>query len=220
MKNGGFNGTFVSTSEARQVLGVSNQTLRNMSENGLIQCIRKPFKGSHRYYNITDFIEKNRNRTDDAKSVLEDTKRCICYCRVSSKNQKDDLERQIEYMRSAYPNYEIITDIGSGLNFARKGLKTILDEAIRGNIQEIVVAHKDRLCRFGFEIIEHIIKTYSKGRILVLNHTNLSPESELAKDVLQILTVFSARINGLRKYRRKFKKEEENKRNDQKTTSS
>jgi predicted site-specific integrase-resolvase len=98
---------------------------------------------------------------------------------------------------------EIITDIGSGLNFKRKGLKTILERAIAGDIKELVVAHKDRLCRFGFELLEFIISKYSNGTIMVLDDKTSSTETEFANDILQILTVFSARLNGRRKYKKK-----------------
>ena len=197
---------FTSAKKTRQTLGVSETTLRRMADNGDIQCIRKDIKGSHRYYNVDEYINRRKNITfsNEPKSSLP---RSICYCRVSTRNQQDDLARQIKYMQSLYPKHEIIKDIGSGINFSRKGLKTILDEAIRGNIKEIVVAHKDRLCRFGFELVNHIITKYSKANIVVLNNTTCSPEAELANDVLQILTVFSARINGLRKYTRKIKKD-------------
>jgi predicted site-specific integrase-resolvase len=105
--------------------------------------------------------------------------------------------RQIELFRSQFPNHTIITDIGSGLNFKRKGLQTILDDAIKGNLLEIVVTHKDRLCRFGFEVFERILSTY-KGRIVVLNQRTTSPQEELVNDLLSIITVFSARLYGLR----------------------
>lgn len=110
-------------------------------------------------------------------------------------------------MRSLYPKHEVVSDIGSGLNYERKGFKTILDDAIKGHIREVVVAHKDRLCRFGFEFFKSIIEKYSNGQLVVLDNEKLSPESELAKDILQVLTVFSARVNGYRKYAKKIKKD-------------
>jgi predicted site-specific integrase-resolvase len=104
-------------------------------------------------------------------------------------------------MREQYPEAEVIKDIGSGLNYKRKGLKTLLGRAMRGEQLEIVVAHKDRLARFGFELIEWIIQQ-SSGRIVVLKQTNLSPEQELTNDLLSILHVFSCRMHGLRNYKK------------------
>ena len=93
----------------------------------------------------------------------------IAYVRVSTNGQKDDLERQIKYMKKKYPNHKVIEDIGSGINFNRKGLRKIIKLAIEGKIKELVVAYKDRLTRFGFELIEDLIKEYSNGKIIILN---------------------------------------------------
>jgi predicted site-specific integrase-resolvase len=109
------------------------------------------------------------------------------------------LERQVEYFRCKYPDYEIVKDIGSGLNFKRKGFNTILDSAIKGDIGEVVVTHKDRLCRFGFELVLRIIES-TNGKILVLDKEETSPEKELVNDILSIITVFSSRLYGLRSH--------------------
>jgi predicted site-specific integrase-resolvase len=106
-------------------------------------------------------------------------------------------------MRNRYPEYEIIEDIGSGLNFKRKGLISLLESANRGEVEEVVVAHKDRLCRFGFDLIEWIINR-AGGQVVVLQQDDLSPESELTKDLLTILHVFSGRMHGLRGYKDKI----------------
>jgi predicted site-specific integrase-resolvase len=124
----------------------------------------------------------------------------LCYCRVSSPKQRDDLERQIGFMQSRYPSAEVVKDIVRYLNYKRKGLRSILGRAMRGDKLELVVAHKDRLARFGFELIEWVIQQ-NGGRIVVLNQTNLSPEQELTNDLLSILHVFSCRMHGLRNYK-------------------
>jgi len=103
-------------------------------------------------------------------------------------------------MQSKYPKAEIIKDIVRSLNYKRKGLKSLLGRAMRGDKLEIVVAHKDRLVRFGFELIEWIIQQ-SGGQIVVLKQTHLSPEQELTNDLLNILHVFSCRMHGLRNYK-------------------
>ena len=200
---------FLSTIKTKKILGISDSALRKLANDGDIQFYRRNVPGSHRFYNVTEYL--NRFKTNKTSSSIEQNnkKRRICYCRVSTRNQKDDLQRQIEYLRSLYPKSEIITDIGSGLNFERKGIKTILELAIAGNIEELVVAHKDRLCRFGFELFSFIISRYSNGKIVVLDkQTDTSPETELTNDILQILTIFSARLNGRRKYKTGKKKEE------------
>ncbi len=103
-------------------------------------------------------------------------------------------------MQSRYPEAEVIKDIGSGLNYKRKGFKSLLGRAMRGDKLEIVVAHKDLLARFGFELIEWVIQQIV-GKIVVLKQTNLSPEQELTNDLFSILHVFSCRMYGLRNYK-------------------
>ena len=134
----------------------------------------------------------------------------ICYVRVSSQGQKDNLERQIKYMEKRYPKHVIIKDIGSGINMNRKGLNKIIDWAIEGRIREVVVAYKDRLARFGYSQIERIIAKYSQGRIKIINQqNNREPQEELVEDVLQVMNVFVARMNGMRKYTDKKNKNKE-----------
>jgi predicted site-specific integrase-resolvase len=119
------------------------------------------------------------------------------------------LETQVEFFRTRYPDYEIIKDLGSGINFKRKGFLSILDSAVKGDISEVVVTHKDRLCRFGFELIERIITEHSKGKIVVLDKKETSPEKELVDDLLSIVTVFSSRLYGLRSHTVKKKIKDE-----------
>jgi predicted site-specific integrase-resolvase len=105
-------------------------------------------------------------------------------------------------MIKKYPNYEIIEDIGSGINFNRKGLRKIIKLGIEGKINKLIVAYKDRLTRFGFELIEDLIKEYSNGEIIIENEKDeKEPKDELVDDVLQILNVYTAKMNGLRKYK-------------------
>lgn len=184
---------YIPLRKAKERLGLHGDTLRKYADEGIIQTIRT--EGGKRLFEIDEYLHK--------KSGTIET---ICYCRISSPKQKDDLERQVEYMRERYPNSEIIKDIGSGLNFKRKGLNAILERSMQGNKLKIVVAHKDRLARFGFELIESIINR-NGGEILVLNRIELSPEQELKNDILQILHVFSCRINGMRKYHSQIKED-------------
>ena len=190
------NKEFICPKEASKILGVHHQTLYKYEKNGLIETIRTP--GGKRLYNIKDYLITNN------KVTLESKKK-ICYCRVSTRAQKNDLERQISYMTTKYPNYEIISDIGSGINFKRKGLRKIIDLAIKNKIEELVIAYKDRLCRIGYEFMEFIINKYSNGKIIIDEDIKSSPEEEVVKDLLQIITVFSARVNGLRSYKKYIK---------------
>ena len=181
----------------------------NWDRNGLIETKRTP--GNKRLYNVKKFIGKNnynnnlKCKTEDCEIIIEEIKEKIdiCYVRVSTHGQKDDLERQKKYMIEKYPKNKIISDIGSGINFNRKGLLKIVELGIAGKINKLFIAHKDRLTRFGFELIEFIIKKYSDGEIIILNKDEeLEPEEEMVKDVLQIMNVFTAKMNGLRKYKK------------------
>jgi predicted site-specific integrase-resolvase len=104
-------------------------------------------------------------------------------------------------MLKRYPKHVLIEDIGSGMNFNKRGIRKIIKLAIEGKIDELVVAYKDRLTRFGYDLIEDLIKDYSNGKIIILHKDKDSePEQELVKDVLQIMNIFVAKMNGLRKY--------------------
>jgi excisionase family DNA binding protein len=190
---------YKTTKEAKEALGVKEDTLRRWADSGLFPSIRTP--GGQRLYNVQQYIEHRKNNFEEEKtSNIEKQK--ICYCRVSSNNQKDDLERQISYMSEKYPQHRIISDIGSGINFKRKGFRTMLELSCKGHIEEIVVAYRDRMCRFAFELVEWILQT--NGVKLVVLHKNLesSGQSELAEDLLSIINVFNCRVNGKRKYKK------------------
>ena len=124
----------------------------------------------------------------------------VCYCRVSSAKQREDLTRQVAFMRERYPDAEIVSDIGGGLDFRRKGLVSLLERLHRGDKLRIVVAHRDRLARFGFELIQWLAEQ-NGGGVLVLNNADYSPEQELTQDILAILHTFSCRLHGLRRYK-------------------
>lgn len=196
--------SFVGGKQASEILGVHQRTLYQWEEKGWIETIRT--QGGKRLYNVNKYLAEKQEtikKSNKSKVVMEDNERKkIVYVRVSSHSQKDDLERQKEYMATKYPSYEIIEDIGSGINMNRRGLKKIIHLAIEGKVDEVVVAYKDRLCRFGFELVEDLIKKYSNGRIVIENEEeDMEPEEELAKDVLQIMNIFVAKMNGLRKYK-------------------
>lgn len=198
---------YVGGQEASRMLGVHQRTLYQWDKKGLIEVIRTP--GNKRLYNVEKYMKEygcnNESPCLDVLDELDNTrgKLKLCYVRVSTRNQKDDLERQKQLIKSKYPNHIMIEDIGSGVNFNRRGLKKIISLAIDGRIKELVIAYKDRLARFGYELIEDLIETYSGGKIIIMNKKDdLEPEEELMNDMLQIMNVFVAKRNGLRKYRR------------------
>ena len=198
------NKDFIVPKEASKLLGVHYQTLRNWDNQGLIETIRMP--GGKRLYNVKKYIQDNKNSDDlivndiNIASIVTPRHK-ICYCRVSSSSQKDDLQRQIEYMKELYPDHEIMYDIGSGLNFKRKNLTKIINLAITNQIEEVVIAHKDRLCRFGYDLVEMIINEHSHGTITVINNDFDSPQEELTKDLVSIINIFSTKLNGMRSYK-------------------
>jgi len=186
---------------------VHQRTLYQWEEKGKIKTIRTP--SGQRLYNVEDFIKEKENKEDEkcVKNLNELDKKQerinICYVRVSSMSQKDDLERQKNLIRKKYPSHLMIEDIGSGINLNKRGILKIIELGIEGKINELVIAYKDRLARYGYELIEHIIEKYSKGKIIIINKKDdLEPEEELAYDVLQIMNVFVAKMNGLRKYKK------------------
>jgi excisionase family DNA binding protein len=200
------NTEFVGGKEASKILGIHQRTLYQWDKKGEIETIRTA--GNKRLYNVKKYLENhtvNTNLCDNLDDLdTNENKLNICYVRVSSQHQKDDLERQKLLMKSQYPNHIIIEDIGSGLNLNKRGINKIIHLGIKGKINELVVAYKDRLTRFGFELIEDIIKTYSNGTIKILNNKEeISQEEELVKDVMAIMNVYVAKMNGLRRYKNK-----------------
>ena len=145
-------------------------------------------------------IEHLRQLLGHAQQEEAEVRReCIVYARVSSAHQQRDLERQCQDLQRAYPAHELVIDVGSGLNFKRKGLLSILERVLRGVVQEVVVMHKDRLCRFGSELLEFVFAR--SGTKFVVHSSSNGAETdtrELADDLLAITTVFVARHNGLR----------------------
>lgn len=201
---------YVGGKEASKLLGVHQRTLYQWEEKGLIKTIRTP--GGKRLYNVVDFLKEKECKDDDncIKDLDEldnfEEKLNLSYVRVSSIGQKDDLERQKKLILDKYPNHKMISDIGSGINFNRPGIRKIIKLAIEGKINELVIAYKDRLTRFGYELIESFIKDYSNGKIIIIyKKDDMEPEEELVKDVLQLMNVFVAKMNGLRKYKKKAK---------------
>ena len=183
---------YIPLRKAVEFLGLHPHTLRKYADEGKIKSIKN--EAGQRLYDVESY---QRGATRAA---------IVCYCRVSSAKQRDDLARQVEFMRQQYPDAEIIKDIGSGLNFKRKGLQALLVRLMRGDKLTIVIACRDRLCRFGFELFQFMVEQ-NGGEILVLDRTVYCPETELTADLLAILHVFSCRMHGLRSYSKKIKED-------------
>jgi excisionase family DNA binding protein len=200
---------YVSGKEASKILGVHQRTLYQWEDKKQIETIRTP--GNKRLYNVKKYLEVNKCKDipiEECKNLDElgnsEERLNICYVRVSTVNQKDDLERQKSLLKEKYSKYTFIEDIGSGLNLNKRGINKIIHLAIQGKVNELVIAYKDRLTRFGFELIEELITKYSKGKIVVLNKKQeTDPQEELVKDVMAIMNVYVAKMNGLRRYKNK-----------------
>ena len=163
--------------------GVRVETVREWTKQGKLQYVVT--EGGHRRYPSEQFIKTSEKVT-------------ILYARVSSRDQKDDLDRQCQLLQSLYPSGLLIKDLGSGLNYKKKGLNQLIHLLVQGNISELIITHKDRLLRFGSELIFAFCEQYGT-KVTILNQpVDYTFEQELASDVLEIITVFSARLYGSR----------------------
>ncbi len=192
MYNSSMSRTMVSIHEAAEFLGVAAQTLRRWEREGkLIPDERTP--GGRRRYDLARLRPEQFHAPDAAR-------RTVAYARVSSHDQKDELERQKQvlelYCAHQGWTFEVVADLGSGMNYHKKGLKRLLDAIIDGQIGRLVITHQDRLLRFGAELVFAICE--AKGvEVVILNQSeDITFEEDLAKDVLEIITVFSARLYG------------------------
>ena len=193
-----FKNNYYTPKETSEKLGVHFQTLRNWEKEGKIDCIRS--LGGKRFYDLSGFLKKYNNDDIIINEEIPLRKK-ICYCRVSLNSQKIELDNQIKYMKKKYPDYELLYDIGSGINFNRTNFNKILDYAINNQLESLAISYKDRLCRISYELIENILKKYSNCTIIIENEEEKSPEEELIEDMLQIVTVFSSRLYGIRSYK-------------------
>lgn len=189
--------------EFGEIIGVSVSTLRRWEREGRLTPERT--LGNQRIYTEAH-IAKARNIKGGSKRP----EKVIIYCRVSSNAHKEELVRQMEAMEQFCLSQgvsitEVVSEVGGGLNFKRPKFLKIVQQAIQGEIKFLYVAHKDRLCRFGFDLIEQIME-WGGGKIIVANAQSLSPHEELTADLLAIVHCFSSRLYGLRKYKAKVKK--------------
>lgn len=152
---------FVNTKKAVQLLQITSKTLRIWDKENKIRTIRTP--SGIRRYNLKD-IQNILSCSISHEEQRKENKQKVCYARVSSQKQMDDLNRQKDFFRTQFPDHILVTDVASGINWKRKGLQTLLEQSMSGSISEIVVAHRDRLCRFAFELLEWIFKKIRRPR--------------------------------------------------------
>ena len=178
--------------EAAKVLGVSITTLRRWEKEG--KLIPEPTTSKHRRYDLAKLKPETFHQ--------EDTRKTVAYARVSSHDQKADLERQKQvlelYCAKQGWTFEVVSDLGSGMNYQKKGLKRLLNAIIDDKVGRLVLTHKDRLLRFGAELVFSICEIKSVQVIILNQGEDTTFEEDLAKDVLEIITVFSARLYGSR----------------------
>ena len=186
---------YYSIGEFANRIGKTIQTLRNWDKKNILKPSHVT-QGGTRYYS-----QEQLNHFLGLKSEKQINKKIIGYCRVSSHKQKDTLERQIEnvktYMYAKGYQFEIITDIGSGINYNKKGLNQLIDMVTNSEVEKIVVLYKDRLIRFGYELIENLCNKFGTT-IEIIDNTEKTEQQELVEDLVQIVTVFSCRLQGKR----------------------
>lgn len=179
-----------------QLIGRTTGTLQRWDRKGILKAKRTPT--NRRYYTYEDYLRVSGRQPKERLTAT--------YCRVSSAGQKGDLASQ----RQAVEQFCIASgrsvalrmeDIGSGLNYERRRFVELMERVETGEIKEIIVAHKDRLVRFGFEWFEAFCRRHGT-EIVVMNAESLSPEAEMVKDLLSIVHGFSSRLYGLRRYQK------------------
>ena len=190
---------YYSTKKVTEILGVTAQTLRNWDKEGKLKPSYVKSNG-YRYYSEESILSYTQERK--TKKNLN----VVGYARVSSKKQSDDLERQINnlntYISSKYDSFDIITDIGSGINYNKPGLKKLIEKINKKEVDLIIVLYKDRLLRFGFELVEYFAEL-NNVKIEVLDKIDKNQDEELVEDLVQIITAFSRKMQGKRKTKTK-----------------
>ena len=188
-----------------ELLGVSVKTLQRWDRDGILKENRTPT--DRRYYTYDQYLQFKGIQTEN------DIRDTVIYARVSTRNQKDDLQNQVEFLKQFCNAKGIIVnqcveDFGSGLNYNRKKWNKLLDEVMANKIKTIVISNKDRFIRFGYDWFEKFCEKFNT-KIIIVNNETLSPNEELVQDIISILHVFSCRLYGLRKYKNQIKEDEE-----------
>ena len=188
-----------------ELLGVSVKTLQRWDRDGILKANRTPT--DRRYYTYDQYLQFKGIQTEN------DIRDVVIYARVSTRNQKDDLKNQVDFLKTFCNAKGIIVnqcieDFGSGLNYNRKKWNKLLEDVMEQKIKTIVISSKDRFIRFGYDWFEKFCMKFNTS-IIVVNNEALSPNEELVEDIISILHVFSCRLYGLRKYKKQIKEDEE-----------
>lgn len=186
---------YYSAKEVTKILGVTAQTLRNWDKQNKLKPSYTKSNG-YRYYSEESILSYTQERKTKKDINV------IGYARVSSKKQEDDLNRQIDnltkYISNKYTSFEIISDIGSGINYSKPGLLKLIDKINRKEVDLIIILYKDRLLRFGFELIEYFA-SINNVKIEILDKIDKEEQQELVEDLVQIITVYASKLQGRRK---------------------
>ena len=183
-------------------VGVSVKTLQKWDRIGILPAKRTIT--NRRYYTDEELAAALR------LPRVQKERRTVAYCRVSSQAQKPDLANQRRVLEAfcTQRNIEVdewMMEVGGGLNFKRKQFLTLVDAILEGQVERVILAHQDRLARFGYQLLVHLCETH-QCELLVMNTEELSPEQELVQDLITITHCFSSRLYGLRNYRKALKK--------------
>ena len=189
--------------EFADMIGKSVKTMQRWDREGILTAYRSPSK--RRYYTHTQYLEY-------MGITITENKQNVIYARVSTKNQKDDLKNQIDFLIKYCHNKgieisNIYTDYGSGLNYNRKNWNKLIDDCADNKIGNIYIAHKDRFVRFGYNWIINTLEKYTKVKVISVDDIILSPEEEVIQDLISIIHKFSCRVYGLRKYKKALENE-------------
>lgn len=177
---------FVTPKQASEYYKISKESLRLKAISNEIEFITT--NGGHHRYKIIPIITNPLIRKK------------FIYARVSSSKQKKDLFKQIKFIQQKFPKFTVIKDIGSGFNFQRKGFISILEQVMSGNVEEIAIAHNDRLTRIGFEFIVFICKKFNTKLTILSNKDDKEPRNEFTDEFISVITYYTSKFYGMRKY--------------------
>lgn len=188
-----------------ELVGVSVKTLQRWDRDGILKANRTPT--NRRYYTYDQYLQFRGIQTEN------DIRDVVIYARVSTRNQKDDLKNQVEFLKQFCNSKgmivsQCIEEFGSGLNYNRKKWNKLLEEVMENKIKIIAISNKDRFIRFGYDWFEKFCERFHT-KIIIVNNEALSPNEEFVQDIISILHVFSCRLYGLRKYKNQIKKDED-----------
>ncbi len=187
--------------EMAKLINVSVKTLQRWDKKGLLPAYRTPT--DRRYYTHEQYLNYV-----GSSNIKKNNKSIVIYARVSNPGQKDNLDNQVTFLRQFANGRglivdEVIKDTGSGLNYNRKEWNKLIDRVINLEVDTIIISHKDRFMRFGYDWFERLCNKYG-CKILIVNNEDLSPQEEMLQDLISIIHVFSCKIYGLRKYKKKI----------------